>query len=255
MPPTISPPIDGDAPGSSPQPASGDTPETIGKHKRRWWTYKRTWFLGLPLVLVAAAGGLFMWGELQPRPPGYAPTDPEAGAIITDEWAQFTIDVDTGRDYALFDLNEGRLVDGDFTTPGWDLAFRKTTILTNSGTTNPDGSGGALDLGEIPLIEAVVPERVSFTVDSLGGENNDRPTNTELRQWYGYDFFRHIVNATDNTFLVRTDGKRDALIKFDSYYCEDGGTRCLTLRYRLVPKVKDPGFATAGGKDESAVAS
>ncbi len=207
--------------------------------RRRWWTYKRTWFVGLPLVLILALAGLVVWGELQPRPPGFAPTDPEAGAIITDQWAQFTVDVDTGDDYALFDLNEGRLVAGDFTTPAWDLAFRKTTILTNSGTTNPTGPGGAIDLGEVALIDAVVPDSVAFAVDALGGDDDDKPENPALSGWYGYDFLRHIVNTRDNTFLVRTDGDRDALVHFDSYYCEDESTRCLTLRYRLVAKPGD----------------
>ncbi len=244
MSPTISPSI-AETNESATMTNAEESPQDAPKHKRRWWAYKRTWFLGLPLVIVLALGGLFVWGELQPRPPGFAPTDPEAGAIITDQWAQFTVDVNTGSDYALFNLNEGRLVEGDFTTPGWDLAFRKTTILTNSGTTNPDGPGGAIDLGEVPLIDAAVPDPVSFITDGMGGEDGDKPVNSELKHWYSYDFFRHIVNANDDTFLVRTGGDRDALIHFDSYYCEDDSTRCLTLRYRLVPKAADATFGPA----------
>ncbi len=235
MSPTISPPVA--ETNESPNVTNAEeTPQGTRKPRRRWWAYRRTWFLGLPLLLVAAAAGLFIWGEMQPRPPGFAPTNPDQGAIITDQWAQFTIDVNTGRDYALLDLNAGRLIEGDFSTPGWDLAFRKTTILTNSGTTNPGGPGGAAELGEVPLVDAVVPDPVAFVVDSMGGEDNDKPVNQALKNWYGYDFFRHIVNANNDTFLIRTDGDRDALIHFDSYYCEDKSPRCLTLRYRLVPK-------------------
>jgi len=236
---------------TAPMTNDPDSSPVEPKSKRRWWAYKRTWFLGLPVLLVTALVGLFIWGEMQPRPPGFAPTNPDEGAIITDQWAQFTIDVNTGRDYALFDLNSGQLVAGDFTTPGWDLAFRKTTVLTNSGTTNPDGPGGAVDLGEVALIDAIVPDPAPFITDGMGGEDSDKPVNSELKHWYTYDFFRHIVNANNNTFLVRTDGDRDALVHFDSYYCDNGDTRCLTLRYRLVPKAADATFAAA---DESALA-
>jgi len=29
----------------------------------------------------------------------------------------------------------------------------------------------------------------------------------------------------------------DALVQFDSYYCEDEEAGCITFRYRLIPKV------------------
>ena len=40
---------------------------------RRWWKYKRTWLLGVPVLAILGVAGLFIWGSLQPRPAGFEP--------------------------------------------------------------------------------------------------------------------------------------------------------------------------------------
>jgi len=237
---------------------------------RRWWQYKRTWFIGVPAVLVLAVVGLFAWGGSQPKPEGFAPTaatqasapgdeasaaresSPSQDAPVVDTTAptsvttpaidsvqtvRYTVDARSKQEWMLFDFTTGELVDGDLTTPGWDIALKRTQLLTNSGVTNPSGPGGALDLGEVPLEEATVPDTASFSVDVLAGEDEDEPDNPEIGGWYSYSFIKHIVSVKDNTYLVRTGEDRDALIQFDSYYCEDEEPACITFRYQLVPKV------------------
>ncbi len=237
---------------------------------RRWWQYKRTWFIGLPLVLVVAVVGLFAWGSTQPKPEGFAPTATAEVTTQIDEAApvdettlaqdapsvdqtaptgetasanddvetiRYTVDARSKQEWILFDFTTGELVDGDFTTPGWDIALKRTKLLTNSGVTNPSGPGGAFDLGEVPLEEATVPDTASFSVDILAGEDEDEPENPDIGGWYSYSFIKHIVSVKDNTYLVRTGEDRDALVQFDSYYCEDEEPACITFRYQLVPKV------------------
>ncbi|NHZ70613.1 MAG: hypothetical protein GWP18_03120, partial [Proteobacteria bacterium] len=157
---------------------------------RRWWQYKRTWFIGIPALLVLGTVGLYAWGTAQPKPTGFAPTasvaagpsDVASGPGVetsSDEELQpaeatdsqddptsveladtaatpirFTVDARSKEDWVLFDFNAGGIVPGDFTEPGWDIALQRTGLLTNSGVTNPSGPGGAFDLGEVPLTDA-----------------------------------------------------------------------------------------------------
>lgn len=212
---------------------------------RRWWRYKRTWLVGLPAVLVLGVVGLFVWGSLQVRPPGFAPTDPDEVAVVTDEWVRYTVDARSSTDWVLFDFEKGRVVVGEFTSPGWDVSFKRTKLLTNSGVTNRSGPGGAFGLGEVLLEMAVPPASVPFAVDVLGGEDDDEPVNPEVGRWYSYSFITHVVSAKPDTYLIRTGESRDALVQFDSYYCEDEESGCITFRYRLVPSVADTGSRSA----------
>ena len=227
-----------------------DEPQPDG---RRWWQYKRTWLIGVPALLVLGVVGLFVWGGLQPRPAGFAPSDPDGGTVATEEVIpvedeiapveelpiRYTLDATSLVDWVLFSFEEGRVVDASFDSPGWDVAFRRTKLLTNSGVTNPSGPGGAFDLGEVPLETASAPPSVAFAVDGLGGEDDDDPENPAAGRWYSYSFITHVVSVKPHTYLIRTGGSRDALIQFDSYYCEDEESGCITFRYRLIPKVAD----------------
>jgi hypothetical protein len=226
---------------------------------RRWWQYKRTWLIGIPVVLMAGVAGLFAWGSIQPRPAGFEPSavaigvdaavagpidvsiEPVETTVVEQGPTRYTVDAVSTVDWVLFDFDEGRVVDGDFTASGWDVAFRRTKLLTNSGVTNPAGPGGAFDLGEIPLETASPPASLTFAVDTYGGEDEDEAENPAAGHWYSYSFISHIVSAKPNTYLVRTGESLDALVQFDSYYCEDEESGCITFRYRLIPKVAEEG--------------
>ena len=221
---------------------------------RRWWRMRRTWFVGLPAVIVMGIAGLFVWGSFQPQPEGFAPVDQvrvlesPSPAIVSgvettsepSEVFRYTVDARDPDVLVLFDFTNGSVVEGDVSEAGWDLAFRRTKLLTNSGVTNPSGPGGAADLGELPLGETTVPASVVFSVDVLGGDDVDEPENPAAGRWYTYSFISHIISAKPNTYLVRTGDDMDALIQFDSYYCDDEDSGCITFRYTLVPASESP---------------
>jgi hypothetical protein len=225
---------------------------------RRWWKYKRTWFIGVPAAAILGVTGLFIWGSFQPRPAGFEPDDGVIveGAVSTvddevaiavgdevtavkDEVTRYTLDATSLDDWVMFDFESGRVLDSEFDSPDWDMAFRRTKLLTNSGVTNPSGPGGAFDLGEVPLEEASPPESIAFVVDIFGGDDDDEPENVAVGKWYSYSFIAHIVSVKPNTYLVRTGDNLDALVQFDSYYCEDEEAGCITFRYRLIPSVAE----------------
>jgi hypothetical protein len=229
--------------------------QTEGRRRR---IYKRTWFIGVPAAAILVVTGLFTWGSLQPRPAGFEPdevviVDSEAPIVedrvatavgvevagVDDEVIRYTLDAKSLNDWVLFDFETGRVLDSDFSSSDWDMAFRRTKLLTNSGVTNPSGPGGAFDLGEVPLEVAIPPDSVAFVVDSLGGDDDDEPENVAIGRWYSYSFISHIVSVKPNTYLVRTGDELDALVQFDSYYCEDEEAGCITFRYRLIPRVAE----------------
>jgi len=212
---------------------------------------RRIYFIGIPLLLVAALVAVFVWGQMQPKPEGYAPTAaldvpvvPPATEVVAEPKAEatpaapvatrYTLDARDKVEWAFFDIDSGAVVASTFEGADWDLAFRRTKLLTNSGITNPDGRVGAIDLGELELETAVVPGSPEFVVDALGGDDGDDQRNAAISRWYNYDFIRHVIVARDNVYLVRTSSGQEAVITFDSYYCEDELPGCVTFRYRLL---------------------
>ncbi len=204
---------------------------------RSWKAYA----LGLPLVVASALGALFVWGQLQPRPDGHAPSVAGATDTVAQPAApvQYTIDASDGERWVYFDFTQGSVVEAAFDAPGWDLAFRRTRLLTNSGVTNPAGPAGVIDLGETTIEQAFAPAAAEFAVDEVVADDDDKNENPAIRKWYRYNYVRHVIVARENVYVVRTGGEQDAIVQFDSYYCEDGSPGCVTFTYRLVPRAGD----------------
>ncbi len=201
--------------------------------RRSWKTYA----VGVPLAIVAALAAVFVWGQLQPKPPSFAPT--EAAAVIAEPntlAVQFTVDARDQQAWVFFDFNAGSIVDSDFTAFDWDFAFQRTQLRTNSGETNALGPVGVASLGEVDFELAEPPNALQFAVDALMGEEGDELMNPAIEQWYRYNFIEHLIVARADVYLVRTGGDRDAVVRFDSYYCEDESPGCVTFTYRLVPR-------------------
>jgi len=202
---------------------------------------RRTLALGVPVLVLSVAGAIFAWGQLQPRPPGYAPTARATEAAAASPAGRIapgrlTLDARDKSAWAFVDIDGGRVLQSTFEGTEWDFAFRRTRLLTNSGTTNPAGAVGAIDLGEVTLETAIPPESPAFVVDALGGDDGDEPRNAAMSRWYHYDFIRHVVVPRPNVYLVRTSENQTALVQFDSYYCDDGSPGCVTFRYRVVER-------------------
>lgn len=188
--------------------------------------------LGVAVVGVVA---IFVWGYFQPKPPGFTPTDLEHEAAVIDGWTQYTIDATSREEWVFFDFAQGHSIEATFARTEWSMAFKRTDLRTNSGITNPDGLGGAVNLGERSPDEAVPSISDILTADQAGEDDPDEVTNPAIDRWYSYNFITHTVHAGSDTYLVRSGDGHDALVRFDSYYCEDESPGCITFRYRVVP--------------------
>ena len=184
------------------------------------------------LVLAAGLliGGWLLWIALRPPPAGFAPTtgqavgvpDQPAGAV------QYTIDARSRKDWAYFSFSRGTTVATSQESLDWDLAFRRTDILTNGGETNPDGLGGAVDLGEIAIEEATPPAG-GYLADATDDERGLE--NPALHSWYNYNWTTHTITSKNRTYAVRTATGEVVPLTFTSYYCDDGSSGCITFQY------------------------
>ncbi len=137
----------------------------------------------------------------------------------------YTVDA-RGDELILFDFSSGSVVES--TDPlGWDLAFRRFTILANGG---PDfaGQGGILDLGVASLDSLRTVPTGGYAVNTPGREVSNEAT----AQWYEYSWTSHVLSPKSNVFAVRTADARYAAFEILSYYCPTAQAGCTTIRYR-----------------------
>ena len=123
----------------------------------------------------------------------------------------------TNNRFTFFSLERNVVVPyADSATTKWDIAFRSTTILTNSGTSGP-GAGGAF-----------VQRSVSFdSYGSIPGDSTfktDTAPNFAIRTgsgngWYNYNPSTNIITPIPgNIIVVRTASGKYAKVEVLSYY-------------------------------------
>src|SRR5690606_24970224 len=121
------------------------------------------------------------------------PADPATG-----------VDPNTGRGtgytnrFTLYSLREHRIVpNADSASTQWDLAFRGTTILTNSGTSGP-GQGGARIVAAPFEQVAEAPSDDAFLVDAAGAPAT---AGSDAGDWYNYNPTTHVVTPAPGRTL------------------------------------------------------
>lgn len=190
--------------------------------------------LGFMFLLAAMGllfGGWLVWAALRPRPAGFAPTTGraiDAVAGLPPGAVQYTIDARSRSEWVFFNFRDRAVAATSQDATDWDLAFRRNRLLTNSGDTNSRGRGGAVDLKEIPLADAVAPDE-GYLADTT---HEDRGLeNPALHKWYSYDWTTHIITSKEHTYALRTSTGEVVLLTFVSYYCDDGSSGCITFRF------------------------
>lgn len=107
------------------------------------------------------------------------------------------------------------------TLSNWDIAFQRTTIKINGGTSG-SGNGGAAWLTGVNFEDVkAVPDTVAFAVDDTTKGGFAIPTGSG-NGWYVYTGPPNhwIVPIEERVFLIRTAQSRYAKVKFLSYYSD-----------------------------------
>ncbi len=116
--------------------------------------------------------------------------------------------------YTFYSLADGKQVAyTDSNSTKWDVAFRGTTILTNSGTSGP-GQGGAL-VQEKLFSEVVAAPADGYAVDAA---KSAIPTGSG-QGWYNYNATTHLISPIAGKVLViRTATGKYAKLEIQNYY-------------------------------------
>ena len=117
--------------------------------------------------------------------------------------------------YPFYSLASGQQVAyTDSNSTKWDVAFRGTTILTNSGTSGP-GRGGALVQDKL-FAEVVAAPTDGYAVDAAS--KPAIPTGSG-QGWYTYNATTHLVTPTAGKVLVvRTATGGYTKLEIQNYY-------------------------------------
>lgn len=192
-------------------------------------------YFGLVCVALGIGAAFLIVPALEARAQSEFPITPIDPQPVLDEYAEGVVAIDARhrQRWVFFDFSRGSVVtDARLDGRNWDLAFQRYKIETNSGTTNPDGPGGAIRLDAKEPTEA--PE-TGWVVDQWEGYGRQSTSvNPEFSRWYRYSPMRSGLVSRGDWYLVKTADGGYAKLKFLSYHCPGslgGGHGCVAFRY------------------------
>jgi hypothetical protein len=118
--------------------------------------------------------------------------------------------------YTFYSLENNAIVSGsDSATNKWDLGFRGTTIITNSGNSGPAQGGGFVFTGLFDDLKTI-PSDSTFKTDQPGALAITSGSN---RGWYVYNGTANLITPIPGRVLViRTASGKYAKVEILNYY-------------------------------------
>ena len=175
-------------------------------------------------VLFVIVIGFLLVSSMTPREAlEFPPTIPQPRDTTLTSVVYDTVTIDAHDEVAwhFFDFDRASpVVPPD--TAGWDLAFRRFTIVP---------AGGVVDLG-VSAFEAVGEAPTTGYVESTFGHDT---LNTAIDRWYTYSVISHLLEPNGHVYVLRTAESRYAKLELLSYYCPGVVAGCPTFRYVYRP--------------------
>jgi hypothetical protein len=144
--------------------------------------------------------------------------DPPVDDPSADVHTIYNVPADTGNQNKItyFRFSDSTIVTGsDTATANWDIAFRATTIYTNSGSSGP-GQGGAVVLTNADFNSVTKAPADGYNVDAAGAPAI--PTGSD-NGWYHYDAANFVIVPLTGVILaIRTGDGKYAKVQILSYY-------------------------------------
>lgn len=172
-------------------------------------------FLTVIVYVLASSLARPVVRTFEPSPP--RPPVPSSDSVRTDT---LTVDATDENEWRYLDLDRRALV-ALSDTAGWDLAFRRHSLIT---------SGGALDLGAAVAYDDVVRAPSGPYTATVAGHDT---ANAVLQRWYRYRLLTHLLEPNAHVYAIRTRDGRYAKLEILSYYCPGPRGGCPTVRYTI----------------------
>ena len=139
------------------------------------------------------------------------------------------INASSENNWVYFDFSRGSVVNiHDRTSIEWDLAFRRSKVISNGGATNKFGRAGLIDLGSLNFDQVVEVPRDNYVEDMATRTETENPI---LLKWYRYNYLTHKLSAKPNTYAVKTADSKYVKVKFLDFYCANKETGCIKMQY------------------------
>ena len=180
-------------------------------------------FVGSPSVNLPKEGVVPISNSNPAQPiKGSAPSN-LLGTKIT------VINASSADEWIYFDFSRGKVVDiHDKTSLEWDLAFRRSKVISNGGATNKFGKAGLINLGSLNFDQVVDVPLDNYTPDTATKTETE---NLILLKWYSYNYLTHKLSAKSNTYAVKTANHEYVKVKFLDFYCTNKETGCIKMQY------------------------
>ena len=139
------------------------------------------------------------------------------------------INASSEKNWVYFDFSRGGVVEiHDKTSLEWDLAFRRSKVISNGGATNKFGKAGLINLGSPNFDRVVDVPTNNYTPDMSTKTETENPI---LLKWYSYNYLTHKLSAKANTYAMKTADSKYAKVKFLDFYCSNKETGCIKMQY------------------------
>ena len=203
---------------TSPSPEEGPTRQLPGV----------PWVALIVVVALLIAAVLFVRSSFRSSELQWYPVSAVEPKEVGDSLAGpeiYTVDGRADR-LTYFDFSRGSVIQDDPDPLGWDLAFRRFTVLVNGGS-GLSGQGGIRDLGEVSFDSVTSVPADGYAVNDVMPELG----NPAMAQWYDYSWTSHVLKPKGKVFAVRTANGRYGIFEILSYYCPGAQAGCITIRY------------------------
>ena len=139
------------------------------------------------------------------------------------------INASSENNWVYFDFSRGKVVKiHDKTSLEWDLAFRRSKVISNGGATNKIGKAGLINLGKLNFDQVVDVPTNNYTPDM---STKTETENLILLKWYSYNYLTHKLSAKPITYAVKTANHKYVKVKFLDFYCANKETGCIKMQY------------------------
>ena len=142
---------------------------------------------------------------------------PLASAVAVDT---VTVDAGSDRHWRFFDVERGLVADPP-DTAGWDLAFRRFTVIP---------SGEVANLGPVPFDSVTAPPATGYVATVRGRDTSNAAT----AKWYSYSYLSHLLVPKPDVYVLKTREGRFAKLQMAGYYCPGTTPGCVTFRYAML---------------------